>query len=411
MQRDSYRDFLDRRLQQAFEETFPIHDFSGEKIDIAFQSLLIEEPKFDILDCKRKNLNYEAPFKIRLEMLNKETGEIKEQDVYMGGIPLMTERGTFIVNGVERVIVNQIIRSTGLFFTPDQKIPGYFAMKMIPQRGSWLEIEIDRKGSINVKIDKKRKIPVTTLLRAYGYETDSDIVALFKDNKDFLSKYIAPTLEKDRAKTRIDALYTIYKLLRPGDLGTEERVADLFETTFFDTKKFELGSVARMKMDRKLERESDTETAMFFTKEDIAAGLRYLLSLMEGYEGYMWDDIDHLENRRIRSVGELVYDKIKVGLARMEKIAKDRMTVVELADATPGSFINSRPIIAVLREFFGTSQLSQFMDQSNPVSEIAHKRRLTAMGPGGLTRERASFEVRDVHPTQYGRICPIATPE
>jgi DNA-directed RNA polymerase subunit beta len=411
VQLDSYRDFLDDKLRRAFSETFPISDFSGEKIDINFLDLMIEEPKYGILDCKRKNLNYEAPFKVRLEMLNKETGEIKEQDVYMGGMPLMTERGTFIVNGVERIIVSQIIRSTGIFFTPDARFPGYFAMKMVPQKGSWFEVEIERRGVINVKIDKKRKIPFTVLLRAYGYESDAEIIELFKDDKDFVSKYIAPTLEKDRAKTKMDALYAIYKLLRPGDLGTEERVADLFQTTFFDSKKFELGAVARMKINRKLGKEERTDGDFFLAKEDLANGLRYLLSLMEGRAGYSWDDIDHLENRRVRSVGELVYDKIKVGLARMEKIAKDRMTIVNLAEATPGTFINSRPIIAVLKEFFGTSQLSQFMDQSNPVSEIAHKRRVTALGPGGLTRERASFEVRDVHPTQYGRICPIATPE
>ncbi len=374
---------------------------------------MIEEPKYDILDCKRKNLNYEAPFKVRLEMLNKETGELKEQDVYMGGMPLMTERGTFIVNGVERIIVSQIIRSTGIFFTPDSRFSGFFAMKMVPQKGSWFEVEIERRGVINVKIDKKRKIPFTVLLRAYGYESDAEIIALFKDEPDFISKYIAPTLEKDRAKTKMEAMHAIYKLLRPGDLGTEERVADLFQTTFFDAKKFELGAVARMKIDRKLGKTNieDENRDSFLSKEDLANGLRYLLSLMEARDGHHWDDIDHLENRRVRSVGELVYDKIKVGLARMEKIAKDRMTIVNLAEATPGTFINSRPIIAVLKEFFGTSQLSQFMDQSNPVSEIAHKRRVTALGPGGLTRERASFEVRDVHPTQYGRICPIATPE
>lgn len=411
VQLDSYKDFLDNKLVQAFQDVFPISDFSGEKVDIFFKTLSIEEPKYNVADCKRKNLNYEAPFKVRFEMLNKQSGEIKEQDVYMGGVPLMTEQGTFIVNGIERIVVNQIIRSTGIFFTPDAKNIGGFGMKVVPQRGSWFEIEIEKKGIVNVKIDKKRKIPVTVLLRAYGYENDKDIIELFGD-KEITAKYVAPTLEKDKTKTRLEALYAIYKLLRPGDLGTDERVTDLFESTFFNLKKFELGEVARMKINRKLGKNVEyADEGKFLSKEDLSDGLNYLFALNEKVAGYRWDDIDHLENRRIRSVGELVYDKLKVGLARMEKIAKDRMTVIELADATPGTFINSRPIVAVMKEFFGTSQLSQFMDQSNPISEIAHKRRVTAMGPGGLTRERASFEVRDVHPTQYGRICPIATPE
>lgn len=412
VQTDSFREFLDHRLEKAFKETFPIQDFSGEKIDIYYKGFTLDEPKHSVADAKRKNLNFEAPLKVRLEMLNKQSGEIKEQDVYMGGLPLMTEKGTFVINGVERIIVNQIIRSTGMFFVPDQKNPGAFAMKVIPQKGSWFEIEIEKKGVINVKIDKKRKIPVSVLLRAYGLESDSDILSAFKGNKEFISKHIAPTIEKDKTKTRLEALYAIYKLLRPGDLGTDERVSELFRTTFFDVKKFELGEVARIKINRKLGRNVEyVEEGKFLSVEDLVEGLKYLLSLMEEIPGHNWDDIDHLENRRVRSVGELVYDKLKVGLARMEKIAKDRMTIIELDDATPGTFINSRPIVAVLKEFFGTSQLSQFMDQSNPLSELAHKRRVTALGTGGLTRERASFEVRDVHPTQYGRICPIATPE
>ncbi|MDD2565778.1 MAG: DNA-directed RNA polymerase subunit beta [Candidatus Gracilibacteria bacterium] len=412
VQLNSYKDFLDTRLNRIFDEVFPISDFSGEKIDIYYKSMNLEEPKYSVTDCKRKNLNYEAPLKIRLEMLNKETGEIKEQDVYMGGIPLMTEMGSFVINGIERVIVNQIIRSTGMFFSPDSKNPGSFAMKVIPQKGSWFEVEVDKKGVINVKIDKKRKIPISTLLRAFGLETDADIIGAFKGNKDFVAKYIGPTIDKDKTKTRLDALHVIYKLLRPGDLGTDERVQDLFNTTFFDIKKFDLGEIARIKTNRKLGLDVEyKDEGRFLQLNDLIQGFNYLLSLNEGKEGFSWDDIDHLENRRVRSVGELVYDKIKVGLARIEKIAKDRMTIVELEDATPGTFINSRPLTAVMKEFFASSQLSQFMDQSNPVSELAHKRIITALGPGGLTRERASFEVRDVHPTQYGRICPIHTPE
>lgn len=353
-------------------------------------------------------------------MLNKQSGEIKEQDVYLGGIPLMTEMGTFIVNGIERVIVNQIIRSTGMFFTPDVRSTTLFGMKIIPHRGSWFEVEIEKKGVINVKIDKKRKIPMTVILRAFGYESDADIINAFKGEDEWISKYIAPTIEKDKTKNRMEALYAIYKLLRPGDLGTDERVEQLFQSTFYDSKKFELGDVARIKINRKFAKHFSDHVKLTNTPEaeqvlmgiDFLAGIRYLLSLCEGRPGFNIDDIDHLENRRVRSVGELVYDKVKVGLARMEKIAKDRMTIIaDLEEAVPGTFINSRPMVAVMREFFGTNQLSQFMDQSNPLSELAHKRRVTALGVGGLTRERASFEVRDVHPTQYGRICPIATPE
>lgn len=426
VQLDSYQDFLDRRLGKAFKEVFPIEDFSGEKLAIFYKGFVLEEPKFSVADCKRKNLNYEAPMKVRFEMLNKVTGEIKEQDVYLGGIPMMTDMGSFIVNGIERVIINQIIRSTGMFFTVDPRQPGMFAMKMIPHRGSWFEVEIERKGVVNVKIDKKRKIPMTVLLRAWGYETDVEILNAFQDEPEWVAKYIAPTIEKDKTKTRMEALYAIYKLLRPGDLGTDERVEQLFNTTFYDPKRFELGEVARIKINRKLsenfpahkeaipmETEEDEYTAnQYLMSQDFLFGIKYLFSLIDGRPGFSHDDIDHLENRRVRSVGELVYDKVKLGLARMEKIAKDRMTIItDLDDATPGTFINSRPMIAVMREFFGTNQLSQFMDQSNPLSELANKRRLSAMGVGGLTRERASFEVRDVHPTQYGRICPIATPE
>ena len=419
VQLDSYRDFLTRRIGQAFSESFPIDDFSGEKISVFYKSYSLEEPKYSVSDCKRKNLNYEAPMKVRFEMLNKQSGEIKEQDVYLGGIPLMTEMGTFIVNGIERVIVNQIIRSTGMFFTPDQR-PGLYAMKIIPHRGSWFEVELEKKWIVNVKIDKKRKIPMTVILRAFGYESDAEILNAFKWEDEWITKYIAPTIEKDKTKNRMEALYAIYKLMRPGDLGTDERVEQLFQTTFFDPKKFDLGDVARIKINRKLSTKyadhqkltSEPEAEKVLMGVDFLSGIRYLLSLCDERPGFYADDIDHLENRRVRSVGELVYDKVKVGLARMEKIAKDRMTIItDLEDAVPGTFINSRPMIAVMREFFGTNQLSQFMDQSNPLSELSHKRRVTALGVGGLTRERASFEVRDVHPTQYGRICPIATPE
>ncbi len=411
VQLDSYKEFLDKWLDKVFSDNFPIEDFSWEKVSIYYKGLNIEEPKYSLEDCKRKNLNYEAPLKVRLEMLNKESGEIKEQDVYMGWIPIMTDMATFVVNGIERVIVNQIIRSTGIFFT---KTEWKYSFKVIPARWSWFEIDIEKKGIINVKIDKKRKLPISVLLRAFWLESNAEILDTFSELWDeMIANHIAPTLEKDKTTNRLEALHVLYKLLRPGDLATDERVEELFNVTFRDEKRYDLGEISRLKMQLKLgiKTKYTDELAKFLSLDDLIIALKYYLNLFQEKPGYEPDDIDHLANRRIRSVWELVMDKIKVGIARMERIAKDRMTIIDLEDATPGTFINSRPIVAILKEFFGSSQLSQFMDQSNPLSEIAHKRRITAMGPGWLTRERASFEVRDVHPTQYGRICPIATPE
>lgn len=411
VQLDSYKTFLEKGIDEAFKEIFPISDFSGERIDIYYKGYFLEEPKFDGETCKKKNLNYESPLKVRLEMLNKESGEIKEQDVYLGGVPLMTDTASFIINGIERVIVSQVIRSTGIFFTAWD---GDFSLKIVPAKGSWFEIDVEKKGIINVKIDKKRKLPISILLRAYGLESNADILQAFSDlGDDIIGKYISPTLEKDKTKNRVEALHAIYKVLRPGDLATDERVEELFKNTFLDEKRFDLGEIARMKIEKKLGIKTlyTDKWGKFLSKVELIESLKYYLNLKSWVEGYVIDDIDHLENRRVRSVGELVQDKIKVGLTRMERIAKDRMTIVDLEDATPGTFINSRPFVAILKEFFSSSQLSQFMDQTNPLSEMAHKRRISALGPGWLTRERASFEVRDVHPTQYGRICPIATPE
>jgi len=411
VQLNSYDTFLKKWIDEAFKEIFPISDFSWERIDIYYKGYSLEEPKYDPETCKRKNLNYEAPLKVRLEMLNKETWEIKEQDVYLGWIPLMTNTASFIINWIERVIVNQIIRSTWVFFTVWES--GY-SLKIIPARWSWFEIDIEKKWIINVKIDKKRKLPISVLLRAFGLESNAEILDAFKDLwDDIITANIIPTLEKDKTKNRIDALHTIYKVLRPWDLATDERVEELFKITFLDSKRFDLWEIARMKMSKKMwiKTSYNDENWKFLSIEDLVLSLKYYLNLCHWVEGYVIDDIDHLENRRVRSVWELVADKIKVWLTRMERIAKDRMTIVELEDATPGTFINSRPLVAVLKEFFSSSQLSQFMDQTNPLSELAHKRRISALWPGWLTRERASFEVRDVHPTQYWRICPIATPE
>lgn len=315
---------------------------------------------------QKKNLNYDAPFKARLEMLNKETGEIKEQDVYMGWVPIMTESASFIVNWIERVIVNQIIRSTGIFFTAWNN---WYSLKFIPQKGSWFEIDIEKKWIVNVKIDKKRKLPVSVLLRCFGLESNAKILETFKDLwDDMIATNIAPTLEKDKSTNRLEALHILYKLLRPWDLATDERVEELFNVTFLDKTRFDLWKIARMKIKTKLgiETKYEDENWEFLSLEDIVTSIKYYMNIVKGEKWYKLDDIDHLENRRIRSVWELVMDKIKVWIARMERIAKDRMTIIELDDATPWSFINSRPIVAILKEFFGSSQLSQFMDQSNP---------------------------------------------
>ncbi len=410
----SYKDFMDRRLDQALRESFPISDFSGEKVEIHYKGFTLDlvGEKMSIQDYKQRNLNFEAALKVRLEMLNKATGEIKEDTVFMGGVPLMTERGTFIINGIERVIVHQIVKADGLFFEPDKANSGLYAMKIKPKKGAWIEMMPDKRGALYVRIDKKRKVPATVLLRAFGIESDSDILKALGGEKEGVAKYLAPTIEKDKTKSKTEAMHVIYKLLKPGDLGTDERVTELFNQTFFDPKRFDLGEIARMKINRKLGQNLPYEKeGRYLMRGDLVGGLRYLIALLNDEPGFHGDDIDRLDNRRIRSVGELVYDKFKVGLARMERIAKDRMTVIDANEATARNYINHRPIEAILKEFFASNQLSQFMDQSNPISELAHKRRLNALGSGGLTRERASFEVRDVHPTQYGRICPIATPE
>ena len=411
VQLDSYKDFLENGIDKVFSESFPFSDHSGEKVDIYYKSYFLEEPKYSPVECTTKNLTYEAPLKVRFELLNKETGEIKEQDVYMWGIPLMTEQASFIVNGIERIIINQIIRSTWVFFTVGEE--GY-ALKFIPAKWSWFEIDIEKRGIINVKIDKKRKLPVSVLLRAFGLESNAEILSTFADLWDeVIANNIAPTLDKDKTTNKLEAWHTIYKLLRPGDLATDERVEELFNVTFYDEKRFDLWEVARVKMKTKLWIKTGyyDENGKFLNINDIVTSLKYFLRLVYGDKTCVVDDIDHLENRRVRSVWELVMDKLKVWIARMERISKDRMLTIDLDEATPGSFINSRPITAILKEFFGSSQLSQFMDQSNPLSEVWHKRRVSALWPGWLTRERASFEVRDVHPTQYWRICPICTPE
>lgn len=411
IQIDSYRWYLEDGIRELLDEINPISDFSGKKLELHFLEHSIGEPKYDAETCKSKNLTYEAPLKVHVQLINKESGEIKEQDVFLGGIPLMTNRGTFIINGIERVVVSQLVRSPGVFFSKNAAAAGYHNAKIIPKRGAWLEIETDKKGIITVKIDRKRKIPITSLLRVFGYNTDKEILELFKDvTLDPQHDYIFNTLEKDSAKTVDEAYQSIYRKIRPGDLATPENAKSLIQSMFFDYRKYDMGPVARYKLNKRFNIDIPNNKEFHtFQIKDLIEIIKYLIRLNNNE--LQADDIDHLSNRRIRAVGELVQNKFRVGLLRTDRIAKDRMTVMDLETVTPTQLINSRPITAALREFFASSQLSQFMDQTNPLAELAHKRRLSAMGPGGLSRERASFDVRDVHPSHYGRICPIATPE
>jgi DNA-directed RNA polymerase subunit beta len=410
VQLDSFEWFLGEGIQELLDEVNPIQDFSGKKMELHFLNYELEEPKHDPEYCRKKNLTYEARIKSHVQLVNKETGEIKEQDVSLGSIPLMTDKGSFIVNGIERVVVNQIVRAPGVFFSDNKKNP-FGSAKIIPKRGAWLEVETSKRGVINVKIDRKRKIPVTALLRVFGYETDDQILDLFKDDiKDLENDFITKTLEKDPSKNTEEAYQLIYKKLRPGDLATAENAKAMINDLFFDRKKYDMGKVARYKINKRFKLKTGNKSEdLVFQVEDFVRIMKHLIALNNEEVGP--DDIDDLSNRRIRGVGELIQAKFRVGVLRTERIAKDRMTVMDLETVTPTQLVNSRPITAALREFFANSQLSQFMDQTNPLSELSHKRRISAMGPGGLSRERASFDVRDVHPTHYGRICPIATPE
>ncbi len=410
MQILSYKWFLTEGLKELLEEISPITDFSGKKMELRILGHTFDPPKYDPDTCRRRNLSYEAAMKGHVQLINKETGEIKEQDVFLGSIPLMTEGGTFIVDGIERVVVHQLVRSPGVFFSKMPEYPKYHAAKIIPKRGVWLEIETDRRGIISCKIDRKRKIPITQLLRVFGYPTDSQILDVFKDVTEQEHDFILHTLEKDPVRTVEEAYQSVYRKIRPGDLATPENAKQLIDSLFFDFKKYDMGNIARYKLNRRFNVATPSDEAhRVFQVKDFVEILRELIRLNNGHG--VADDIDHLSNRRVRSVGELVQNKYRVGLVRTERIVKDRMTVMDLETVTPTQLINCRPITAAMREFFASSQLSQFMDQTNPLAELAHKRRLSAMGPGGLSRERASFDVRDVHTSHYGRICPIATPE
>ena len=406
IQRNSYNWFLEEGLKETFEEVSPITDFS-DTLQLDFLTSSFGEPKYSVEECKDRDATYAAPLRIKVRLLNKESGEIKEQEVFMGDFPLMTEQGTFVINGAERVIVSQLVRSPGVYYNREIDTAGkaLYGCTVIPNRGAWLELESDANDVMYVRLDRTRKLPATVLLRALGYSHNDDIMNLFAGDE-----MITPTIEKDTTSNEPEALIEIYKRLRPGDPPTVESARNLINSLFFDHKRYDLAKVGRYKINKKLGLDIDKHIKNL-TLDDILAAYRYMLSLMHGAEGYTVDDIDHLGNRRIRSVGELLQNQFRIGLTRMERNVRERMTTQDPNEVTPQSLINIRPVVASIKEFFGSSQLSQFMDQINPLAELTHKRRLSALGPGGLSRERAGMEVRDVHHSHYGRMCPIETPE
>ena len=470
IQRKSYEWFMREGLCEIFHDISPIKDFTGN-LELSFEGFTLGEPKYTVEECKERDASYSAPLNVNVRLLYKDTGEIKESKVFMGDFPLMTETGTFVINGAERVIVSQLVRSPGVYYavTMDPSGKKMYGTTVIPNRGAWIEYETDLNDVIYARVDRTRKLPATVLLRAMGLTQNEDILALFNNHPS-----VAATLERDTTTTREEALIEIYKKLRPGEPPTLENASALIEATFFDNKRYNLASVGRYKLNKKLGwrrrlldkvldqplvdvstgeiiAEAGTkidldvidkieESGIFagpglkevfirlkeqpmkiictsdipedhrtITVEDVMASFGYLLNLMDGLG--TGDDIDHLGNRRVRRVGELLQNQFRIGLARMERVVKERMTIQDVDVITPQALINIRPVVAAIKEFFGSSQLSQFMDQNNPLAELTHKRRLSALGPGGLSRERAGYEVRDVHHSHYGRMCPIETPE
>ena len=470
IQRKSYEWFLDEGLVDILHDISPIKDFSGN-LELYFENFSLGEPKYGVEECKERDESYSAPMNVKVRLVYKDTGEIKESTVFMGDFPLMTETGTFVINGAERVIVSQLVRSPGVYYSVEIDPSGkkLYGTTVIPNRGAWIEYETDINDCIYARVDRTRKLPATVLLRALGLSSNEEIISVFGEHP-----YLMATLEKDTTKNRDEAMLEVYKKLRPGEPTILENAVSLIEATFFDNKRYDLASVGRYKLNKKLgwrhrlentvlaEPLVDEETGeiilekgtkmtnanldkveasgvyaeqglrkikvmfkdepmlMLFTTgidekthtvtvEDVLASFNYLLNLMDGYGA--GDDIDHLGNRRVRCVGELLQNQFRIGFSRMERVIRERMTIQDLDIVTPQSLINIRPVTAAIKEFFGSSPLSQFMDQTNPLAELTHKRRLSALGPGGLSRERANMEVRDVHYSHYGRMCPIETPE
>lgn len=472
LQTKSYKWFLEKGLKDIFKDISPIEDASGN-LSLSFEDFSLGEPKYDIRECKERDTTYSAPLRVQISLLDRGTGERRSQEVFMGDFPLITDTGTFIINGAERVIVSQLVRSPGVYYGREIDPMGIrlYSSTIIPNRGAWIELETDTNGIVYARIDRNRKIPATVLIRALGWPTNNDIMELFYNDPR-----LQATFEKDTTESQEEALVEIYKKLRPGEPPTVESARSLFEGLFFDPRRYDMARVGRYKAARKLgwehrlfgitlhepivnnetgelvlpaqtvigaeeiakikesgvfnfdglievfaEKQDGTVAKIIcnnsnlpydhrtITKEDIIANIGYLLNLMDGFGNV--DDIDHLGNRRLRCVGELLQNQFRIGLTRMERVVRERMTVQDAETITPQALINIRPVVAAIKEFFGSSQLSQFMDQTNPLAELTHKRRLSALGPGGLSRERAGFEVRDVHHSHYGRMCPVETPE
>ena len=416
IQKDSYRWFLKEGLEELFDEINPVTDFIGRDLELYFEDYYLDEPKFSEIESREKNITFEAPLRVKTRLLNKKNNHALNQEIFLGDFPLMTDKGTFIINGIERVVVSQLIRSAGVMFTAEfVKGKKCYGAKIIPNRGAWLEIETDSNKVIWVRIDRKRKVAATSLLRAFGYENDEELKKLFADVDLVKSKdektFLEATIEKDAAKNEAEGLQEVYRRIRPGDLASVDNARQLIHSMFFRFDRYDFGRVGRYKLNRRfsLDLSATKKENRILRREDLVLIIKEVIRLNITKEPE--DDIDHLGNRRIRAIGGLIQNRFRVGLARMERIIKDRMSTSEITSLTPSKLVNARPVIGVIREFFMSSQLSQFMDQTNPLAELEHKRRLSAMGPGGLTRERAGFDVRDVHTTHYGRICPIATPE
>ena len=412
VQTNSFEWFFKEGIKELLDEINPIDDFTGKFLKLEFLGVSLDQPRYDEETTHDKNLTYQAPLRCQVRLNNKITKKIKESTVFLGDFPLMTDRGTFIINGIERVVVSQIVRSYGVLFVKDEMSGrNLFGAKIIPSRGAWLEFETSMRNIISVKVDRKRKILITTFLRALGLSNEQITQAFLGVNDDPNHDYIKSTLARDNTKTYEEALVEVYKRIRPGDLATPETAKSFIEAMFFNPKRYDLGKVGRYKVNQRLDlKASNSLKDRVLRVEDVVEAIKEIIRLNNDPMAEA-DDIDHLKNRRVRAVGELIQGKVRVGLLRMERIAKDRMSVLDPETVTPNQLINARPIVAVLQEFFASSQLSQFMNQTNPLAELEHKRCLSAIGPGGLSRERAGFEVRDVHSSHYGRICPIETPE
>jgi len=419
IQKDNWELFWQRDLKELFEEVSPIRDYTGKEFELWFQDFKLDKSKYKTdLEAKENNDSYEASLRVRTKLVNIRTKETREQEVYLADFPLMTDRGTFIVNGVERVTVSQLIRSPGVFFT-SQSAGGRnnFGAKIIPNRGAWLEFETEQSGAIGVKIDRRRKIMATTLLKAFGIEQEDSIREMFKDIDTGEIKHIEETLKKDTAKSQAEAFVEVYQRIRPGDLASADTAKELIENMFFNFERYDFSKVGRWRMFQRLpslaknlKNDEITVEQRTLKLEDVIAVIKEIIRL-NNTPGARPDQIDHLGNRRVRTLNEFLQNRLRVGLMRMERIIKDRMSTLEAENILPSQLINPRPFMAVIKEFFTSSQISHFMDNQNSLAELEHKRRLSSTGPGGLTRERAGFEVRDVQPSHYGKICPIQTPE